>query len=58
MGLNSYKLVHFDIDENMIKALTDGRNCPYVLVCGTKRLINGKSFRHASKSSTQLKDFI
>lgn len=36
---------YFNIGEKKLKELTDEDNCPYVLFCGSKRLIKRERFQ-------------
>ena len=36
---------YFNIGEKKIREITEGDRCPYVLYCGTKRLIKREKFK-------------
>ena len=37
---------YFNVGEKKLRELTDGENCPYVLFCGSKRLIKRVKFQN------------
>ena len=38
-------LAYFNIGEKKLRELTNGDRCPFVLYCGTKRLIKREKFK-------------
>ena len=40
---------YFNIGEKKLRELTQGDRCPFVLYCGTKRLIKRESFKATLK---------